>query len=50
LDAAKTAEMILSKMKGNLDKMMKDLSQREATLDNYRHIKSELKDFVKKLA
>ncbi len=50
LDAAKTADMILAKMRGNLDKMMKALNEREATLDNYRHIQAELEEFVSQLA
>jgi DNA helicase IV len=50
LDAAKTADMILAKMRGNLDKMMKSLDEREATLDNYKHIQAEIEDFVSQLA
>lgn len=50
LDAAKTADMILAKMRGNLDKMMKSLDEREATLDNYRHIQAEIEEFVSRLA
>ena len=42
--------MILAKMRGNLDKMMKSLDEREATLDNYRHIQAEIEEFVSKLA
>lgn len=49
LDAAKTSEMILAKMKKNIDEMIKALDQREATLDNYKHIQTEISEFATKL-
>jgi len=50
LDAAKTSDMILSKMKKNIDEMMCALNQREATLDNYKRIQSEINEFAKQFA
>ena len=50
LDASKTSDMILAKMKRNIDDMIKALDQRESTLDTYKRIQSEIDEFVKQLA
>lgn len=50
LNAAETTDMILAKMKKNIDEMMKALDQRETTLDNYKHIQEEISAFIAKLA
>lgn len=50
LNASQTADMILAEMKKGIDRMMKALDQREAKLDNYRHIQAEISEFAAKLA
>lgn len=48
-DAATTTELILSKMKENIDKLLNEVSNKNATLDNYNRIYAEVEEFSKSL-
>ena len=49
LNGKETADMILQKMKKDLETLAKQMEVREATLNTYRHIESELADFANKI-
>lgn len=48
-DVEKTTEIILSKMKDNIDRLLNEVANKNSTLDSYNRISAEVEDFYKAL-